>query len=39
MPTMEGKQAAAWIDACVKKAGKLEGVAKALRRKAKTRNE
>ena len=31
MPTMEGKQAATWIDAYVKKAGKLEGVAKAVR--------
>jgi hypothetical protein len=31
MPTIEGKPAAAWIDAHVKKAGKLEGVAKAVR--------
>jgi hypothetical protein len=31
MPTIEGKQAALWIDAYVKKAGKLEGVMKAAR--------
>jgi hypothetical protein len=31
MPTIEGKQARAWIDAYVKQAGKLEGVAKAVR--------
>jgi len=31
MPTIEGKQAGVWIDAYVKKAGKLEGVAKTLR--------
>ena len=29
MPTIEGKQAQVWIDAYVKKAGKLEGVTKA----------
>jgi len=31
MPTIEGKQARVWINRYVKKAGKLEGVAKALR--------
>jgi len=31
MPTIEGKSAAVWIDAYVKKAGKLEGVTKAVR--------
>ena len=31
MPTIEGKQAQVWIDAYVKKAGKLEGVTKAVR--------
>jgi hypothetical protein len=31
MPTIEGKPARVWIDAYVKKAGKLEGVTKALR--------
>lgn len=31
MPTIEGNQGRAWIDAYVKKAGKLEGVAKAVR--------
>src|SRR5215469_7592275 len=31
MPTIEGKQAAVWIDAYVMKAGKLEGVTKAVR--------
>jgi hypothetical protein len=31
MPTIEGKQARVWIDAYVKKAGKLEGVTKAAR--------
>ena len=31
MPTIEGKQAQLWIDAYVKKAGKLEGVTKAVR--------
>jgi hypothetical protein len=31
MPTIEGKQAGVWIDAYVKKAGKLGGVTKALR--------
>ena len=31
MPTIEGKQAGVWIDAYVKKAGKLEGVTKAVR--------
>ena len=31
MPTIEGKQAGVWIDGYVKRAGKLEGVAKALR--------
>ena len=31
MPTIEGKQAGVWIDGYVKKAGKLEGVAKAVR--------
>jgi hypothetical protein len=31
MPTIEGKQAGVWIDAYVRKAGKLEGVTKALR--------
>ena len=31
MPTIEGKQAAIWINDYVKTAGKLEGVAKAVR--------
>jgi hypothetical protein len=31
MPTVEGKEARAWIDAYVEKAGKLSGVAKAVR--------
>jgi hypothetical protein len=31
MPTIEGKQARVWIDEYVKKAGKLSGVAKAVR--------
>ena len=31
MPTIEGKQAGVWIAGYVKKAGKLEGVAKAVR--------
>jgi len=31
MPTIEGKQARIWIDGYVKKAGKLEGVTKAVR--------
>ena len=31
MPTIEGKQAGVWINQYVKKAGKFEGVAKALR--------
>ena len=31
MATIEGKQARVWIDAYVKKAGKLPGVAKAVR--------
>ncbi len=31
MPTIEGKEGQAWIDAYVKKAGKLAGVAKAVR--------
>ena len=31
MPTIEGKPAKVWIDAYVKKAGKLEGVSKAIR--------
>ena len=31
MPTIEGKEARLWIDAYVKKAGKLSGVAKAVR--------
>jgi hypothetical protein len=31
MPTIEGKQARVWIDAYVKKAGKLGGVTKAVR--------
>jgi hypothetical protein len=31
MPTIEGKQARVWIDAYAKKAGKLAGVAKAVR--------
>jgi hypothetical protein len=31
MPTVEGKQAAIWINDYVKTAGKLEGVAKAVR--------
>ena len=31
MPTIEGKQGRLWIDAYVKKAGKLAGVAKAVR--------
>jgi len=31
MPTIEGKQAGVWIDAYVGKAGKLEGVMKAVR--------
>jgi len=31
MPTIEGKQAGIWIDDYVKKAGKCEGVAKAVR--------
>jgi hypothetical protein len=35
MPTIEGKQAKAWIDAYVKKPGKLEGVMKAVRALAK----
>jgi hypothetical protein len=31
MPTVEGKEARVWIDAYVKRAGKLSGVAKAVR--------
>ena len=31
MPTIEGKQAAQWINDYVKKAGKFEGVVKAVR--------
>jgi len=31
MPTIEGKEGKIWIDAYVKKAGKLAGVAKAIR--------
>jgi hypothetical protein len=31
MPNIEGKEARVWIDAYVKKAGKLSGVAKAVR--------
>ena len=31
MPTIEGKEAKLWIDACVKEAGKLAPVAKAVR--------
>ena len=31
MPTVEGKDARVWIDAYVKKAGKLSGVAQAVR--------
>jgi hypothetical protein len=31
MPTIEGKQARLWIDGYVKKAGKLEGVTRAVR--------
>jgi len=31
MPTIEGKAGKLWIDAYVKKAGKLGGVAKAVR--------
>src|SRR5438067_5904075 len=31
MPTIEGKEARGWIDAYVEKAGKLSGVAKAVR--------
>jgi hypothetical protein len=31
MPTIEGKQAAAWIDAYIKKSGKLQDVTKAVR--------
>ena len=31
MPTVEGKEARVWIDAYVKQAGKLSGVAKAVR--------
>ena len=31
MPTIEGKEGKLWIDAYVKKAGKLAGVAKAVR--------
>ena len=31
MPTIEGKEGKLWIDAYVKKAGKLSGVAKAVR--------
>jgi hypothetical protein len=31
MPTIEGKEGRLWIDAYVKKAGKLEGVARAVR--------
>ena len=31
MPTIEGKPATVWIDAYVKKAGKLAGVTKAVR--------
>lgn len=31
MPTIEGKEGKVWIDAYVKKAGKLAGVAKAIR--------
>jgi len=31
MPTIEGKEGRLWIDAYVKKAGKLAGVAKAIR--------
>jgi hypothetical protein len=35
MPTIEGKQARVWIDAYVKKAGRLAGVTKAVRALAK----
>ena len=31
MPTVEGKEARVWVDEYVKKAGKLSGVAKAVR--------
>src|SRR5262250_3257636 len=31
MPTVEGKEASVWVDEYVKKAGKLSGVAKAVR--------
>lgn len=31
MPTIEGKEARVWIDGYIKKAGKLTGVAKAVR--------
>jgi hypothetical protein len=31
MPTIEGKEARVWIDAYVKKAGKLSGIARAVR--------
>lgn len=31
MPTVEGKEARAWIDGYIKKAGKLSGVAKEVR--------
>src|ERR1700722_9526027 len=31
MPTIEGKQERRWIDGYVKKAGKLEGVTRAVR--------
>ena len=31
MPNIEGKEARLWIDAYVKKAGKLSGIAKAVR--------
>ena len=31
MPTVEGKEARVWIDGYVKKAGKLSGIAKAVR--------
>jgi hypothetical protein len=36
MPTIEGKEARVWIDQYVKKAGKLSGVAKAIRALVKT---
>ena len=36
MPTIEGKQAGIWIHDYVKKAGKCEGVAKAVRALVKT---